>query len=243
MGSEKKIATVKKPKMQVDRLEKYLLAYQMRSEESQRKTEASQRKTEASQRKTEKALRELKESHQKLGKFVKENSRAIKRASGNFNTKWGDFLENLVEGDLVSLLRNWGFEDLDAEIHPIPKVIASNNDGTPKYELDLIVKNGALAFVVEVKTTLTIFDVDVFLGKLEVLKDDFSDYKNKAVYGCMAYINVEKETIKNPKTRKVKVTDALAYAQKNGLVTIRAPGGPANISTITNPKGFVPKMF
>ena len=95
----------------------------------------------------------------------------------------------------------------------------------------------------EVKTTLRVFDVDVFVGKLEQLKDDFSAYKGKQVYGCMAYIKAEKKEVKNPKTKKVEIEDGLAYAQENGLLTIRAPGGPANIATITNPRGFKLKEF
>ncbi len=146
--------------------------------------------------------------------------------------KWGRFLENLIEGDLVSLLRNWGFhQDIDEKIQPIPNVVASNDDGTDKYELDLIVKNGELAFIVEVKTTLRVFDIDAFVSKLELVKDDFPAYKGKKVYGCMAYINAEKKE------------DALVHAQKEGLITIRAPGGPANIATITNPKTLKLRAF
>ena len=187
--------------------------------------------------------RQGEENHRKLEESMRELSKEVKKASGNFNRKWGDFLENLVEGDLVSLLRNWGFhQDIDENIQPIPKVIAPNEDGTDKYEIDLIVKNGDLAFVVEVKTTLEVSDVDYFLEILDELKDDFPAYKGKKVYGCMAYINIEKEQTKKskkPKNRK----NALTYAQEKGLFTIRAPGGPSNIATITNPKDFTPKAF
>ena len=197
--------------------------------ELQRQGEENRRQIEESQRKTEKSLRELSED--------------LKKASGNFNRKWGDFLENLVEGDLVSLLRNWGFhQDIDENIQPIPKVIAPNEDGTDKYEIDLIVKNGDLAFIIEVKTTLEVSDVDYFLEILDELKDDFPAYKGKKVYGCMAYINIEKEQAKKSKKPK-NGKNALTYAQEKGLFTIRAPGGPVNIATITNPKGFTPRAF
>ena len=186
--------------------------------------------------------RQGEENHRKLEETMRKLGEDLNKASGNFNRKWGDFLENLIEGDLVSLLRNWGFDqDIDENIQPIPNVIAPNDDGTDKYELDLIVKNGDLAFVVEVKTTLEVSDVNYFLEKLEELKDDFPAYKNKTVYGCVAYINIEKEKSKGKKPKKKK--DALAYAHEKGLLTIRAPGGPANIATITSPKGLKLKEF
>ena len=196
-----------------------------------------------SKREAQEFRRESQESRHEIREFFKKLGKNIDKANGNFNLKWGDFLENLIEGDLVSLLRNWGFKNIDEKIQPIPKVIASNKDGTKKYELDLIVKNGDLAFIVEVKTTLRVFDVDVFVSKLEVVKDDFPAYKDKKVYGCMAYIKAEKKKVKNLTTGQFETEDALAYARENGLITIRAPGGPANIATITNPKGFRPYVF
>ena len=194
-------------------------------------------------RKLQESVRETNKLAKHALESARENRIAIQYANGNFNLKWGHFLENLIEGDLVSLLQNWGFKNINEKIQPIPNVTASNEDGTDKYELDLIVKNGDFAFIVEVKTTLRVFDVDVFVGKLKELKDDFPAYKDKEVYGCMAYINVEKKEVKNPETKQVEIEDGLAYAQEKGLITIRAPGGPCNIATITNPKGFVPKTF
>ena len=212
--------------------------------EMHRENKEIQREIQESQRQGEENHRKLEESQRKTDEVMRKLGKDLDQAKGDFTRKWGHFLENLIEGDLVSLLRNWGFhQHIDEKIQPIPNVTAPNEDGTDKYELDLIVKNGDLAFVVEVKTTLRVFDVDVFVSKLEVLKDDFPAYKGKEVYGCMAYIKTEKKEIKNLKTGQFETEDALAHAQKIGLITIRAPGGPANIATITNPKNFKPKAF
>ena len=186
--------------------------------------------------------REFKESQRKTKTFVEgvakaaaDNYKAICEANGNFNRKWGDFMENLVEGDLVSLLRNWGLEMINAETRPIPNVMARRNDGTPKYELDLIVKNGDYAIIVEVKTTLTIPKIDDFLKKLGQLKDDFSAYEGKTVYACMAYVKTDKG-----KDKKDRV---LSHLEEKGIFAIRAPGGPSNITTIENSKNFTPQKF
>ena len=196
------------------------------------------RKLEESQSKTDKSLRETKIFTENVAKAAAENYKAICEANGNFNRKWGDFMENLVEGDLVTLLRKWGLEMIDAEIRPIPNVKVPRDDGNTKYELDLIIKNGDYAIVVEVKTTLTIPKIDKFLKKLSMLKDDLSAYKGKTVYACMAYIKTGKD-----KKEKEKDDLVLPYLEEKGLFAIRAPGGPSNIATIENSKNFKPKTF
>ncbi len=214
MATDKKIMTP-------EELDRKIKETQLQTEEMRRETEEMRRENEEARRKTEESLREL--------------SKELRQHSGEFNRKWGDFMENLIEGDLVSLLRNRGLNMIDAEIQPIPKVVVPRDDGTPKYELDLIVKNGDFAIVVEVKTTLTVGKVDDFRQKLEMLKDDLPAYKNKTVYACMAYLKTDKG--------EEKEDQVLAYLEEQGLFAICAPGGPANIATITNAPGFVPRAF
>ena len=188
--------------------------------ESQLKTEESHRKTEESHRKTEESLRELEKS--------------LNKASGDFTRKWGHFLENLIEGDLVSLLRNWGLKEISAEIVPISNIKVPSLDGS-EYELDLIASNGDYAIVVEVKTTLTISKIDKFHKNLGMLKDDLPAYKEKKVYACVAYMKTAKETGEEDRV--------LAYLEECGIFAIKAPGGESNIARISNSKNFKPKTF
>ena len=207
-----------------------------------RELKESQREATESQREFKESMRELRESQRETKIFVEgvakaaaDNYKAICEANGNFNRKWGDFMENLIEGDLVSLLRSWGLEMIDAEIRPIPKATVSRDDGTTKYEYDLIVKNGDYAIIVEVKTTLTVPKIDKFLKKLSTLKDDLPAYKGKTIYACMAYLKTNKG--------KEEEDRVLPYLNEKGLFAIRAPGGPSNIATIENSKDFKPKTF
>ena len=197
-------------------------------QEDQREFWKGMRELKESQRETTESVRETQES-------VRELRKSIQEANGNFNRKWGDFMENLIEGDLVSLLRSWGLEMIDAEIRPIPKATVSRDDGTTKYEYDLIVKNGDYAIIVEVKTTLTVPKIDKFLKKLSTLKDDLCAYKDKTIYACMAYLKTDKG--------KEEEDRVLPYLEENGLFAIKAPGGPSNIATIENSKNFKPKTF
>ena len=143
--------------------------------ESHKKTEKSLRQTQEemreSQRRTEEVLKEL-------SKNVKENSEDLKLANGNFNNKWGSFLEKLVAGDLVSLLQDW-------EI-PVEKIISQKiiytPDRNPIAEYDLIAHNGDTIVVVEVKTTLTKGKVDAFVKKMKNYKKENIYAKNKKAF-------------------------------------------------------------
>ena len=124
---------------------------QKKTEAIQQKTEAGfqmlqeeQKKTEVAQQKTEVALRDLKET-------VAKTSESIDKANGNFNNKWGEFLENFIEGDLLNI-----FKKRNIEVNRIlPRVIVKRSDNTLEAEYDFIVANGEEVIVIEVKTTVS----------------------------------------------------------------------------------------
>ena len=185
--------------------EESLREYKREMQESQRKTEESQRKTEESIRKTQKA---------------------IDMANGNFNNKWGRFLENLLQGDLVNLLKERGIE--------VGRIISRKKtlreDGMAKSEIDILAVNKKDIVLTEVKTTLKSQDVDKFLEKLKNFKNAEPEYKDKTLYGAMAYLGVADRSIK-------------ARLRKMGLFLIQSPGGVKGVSIIVSGKNFKPKAF
>ena len=93
-------------------------------------------------------------------------------------------------------------------------------------EIDIIAKNGREIVVVEVKTTLKSEDIKRFLNILQYFTQLLPEYKDKKVYGAVAYLRTEEQSAK--------------YAEKQGLFVIRATG---NSSSIINKKDFKPKVF
>ncbi len=126
-------------------------------------------------------------------------------------------MESLVKGDLIRLLRERGIEvnDIAKEREKIFK--------GQHYEYDIIATNGDEMVVVEVKTTLRLKDVKGFVKKMQTFKEVFPQYKNKKVYGAMAYLKANESAAK--------------YAMKQKLFVIRATGGSASI---INSKNFRP---
>ena len=207
---------------------------QQKTEEAQQKTEEAQQKTEEAQQKTEKGLMELREAVRKQG----EN---LDKANGGFKDKWGSFVENLVKGTLVSLLKSKGI----AVTRLIPNYEVSDANLQPIAEFDLIASNGDEMVVVEVKTTLSNDKVDEFIQKIEKFdKSGFPTYKEgKKVYGAMAYLEVYERTKRAKKREQSKGEDSAIRAARKGLWLIEAPGGNVDFATIVNPADFVPRAF
>ena len=150
-----------------------------------------------------------------LAKSQKETDRSLKELKELFTGQWGKLIETLVEGDLIKLLKEKNI-----------KVERTHQNIKGKFEVDILAVNGEEIVVVEVKTTLRLKDVNYFIEKLEKFKTAFPEYKDKKIYGAVAYLKSNEGSDKN--------------SEKKGLFVIRATGGSASISNAPN---FKPRKF
>ena len=176
-------------------------------------------------RKMQETDRQMKETDIRIDKRLDRLDKSIDKTNGNFNNKWGKFVENLVHGDLINLLQGWGITAFRVQ----PRLEYPAYQGFRAGEFDLVAINGEEVVVVEVKSTLEKADVHRFIEKLEIFKQIPTEYKGKKIYGAVAYLEVIKE--------------ASEYAQSQGLFVIKAPGGDSKVSTLTNARDFKPKKF
>ena len=109
---------------------------------------------------------------------MRELNESLKDANGNFNNKWGHFIENLLEGDLVKLLNGQSIKV--EEVYPRFVVKKS---GVTVGEYDLVAVNGEEVVVVEVKTTLEKDHVGRSLEKPKTLRIEFPHTKIKPSMG------------------------------------------------------------
>ena len=162
---------------------------QQRTEEAQQRTEevlrASRQEVAQAQQKTEEAQQKTEEFLREMQRAVAQTQKNIDKANGNFNTKWGRFLENLVKGDLVKLLAS-----INIEVQRVqPRLIVPATEASGACELDLVAMNGEEIVVVEVKTTATREKVDRFLKQLRTFKLALPEYRDKRIYGALAYLS------------------------------------------------------
>ena len=207
--------------------EKALREAQEKTEKARREGEKERRKGEKERREGEKALREAQE---KTEKALQQLTKNLNAANGNFNNKWGNFLESLVKGDLVKLLskRNIKVDMVRS------RLVASDSSGKEVGEFDVVAMNGKEIVTVEVKTTLTKEKVEKFINKLKMFKKYFSEHRDKVLYGGVAFLCEPQDE---------EAESAAEYAEENGLFVILSPGGEGNVTTMSNSKDFKPRSF
>jgi len=168
----------------------------------------------------EKVWRIIQDQNKETQKMFQETDKKINKLEGFFSSQWGRFVETLVSGDLINMLkeRNINCNRIIARIKAYYK--------EREYEFDVVAVNGDEVVVVEVKTTLNVEDVKEFSENLKVFKAIFKEYKENKVYGAVAYLQID--------------GDADKYAYRQGFLVIKATG---KSSVITNDKKFVPKAF
>ena len=168
----------------------------------------------------EKRIKETGKQIQETGKQMKETDKKLKRLEALFTGQWGKLIESLVEGDLIALLKKRG-----VHVNRTIQRVSGSFQGNP-YEFDIIAVNGKEIVIVEVKTTFRVDDVKHFLEKLSHAKTWMTEYKDKTVYGAVAYLT----------------SNAASHimAEKQGLFVIKATG---NSAFIANKTDFNPKEF
>ena len=175
------------------------------------------REVAASQRETD---RRMQETDQLLKRQGAETDRRIRELHELFTGQWGKLMEALVAGDLIELLNR---RNIDVH-HTMTNV--TRDRGRRLVEIDILAVNGEEVVAVEVKSTLRVRDVDHFLDMLEHFTELLPEYRDRRVYGAVAWLRAQEW--------------ADRYAERRGLYVIRATGSSASI---TNRDDFMPRVF
>ncbi|MBQ6070438.1 MAG: hypothetical protein IKQ75_03275 [Bacteroidales bacterium] len=123
-----------------------------------------------------------------------------------FQTEWGRLIESLCTPAALKL-----FSDLDIGIsHIYTEGRKAKDNGIDRMEADIILCNGSVAVVGEVKTTCTVKHVDRFLEKMKQFKTMYPEFSSKTVYAAVAAIKYNQSSD--------------AYARNAGLFVIRTTG-------------------
>lgn len=164
--------------------------------------------------------RKMQEMSENTDRQMRATDRKLAKLEDLFTGQWEKLVETLVEGDLVKLL-----QERDIKVEATLTSLKGEYDGEYA-EFDIIAVNGKEVVVVEVKTTLQLSQVKYFIKKLEKFTKWRPEYKNKKVYGAVAYLKANAGSDK--------------YAKKQKLFVIKATGSSASI---TNSENFKPKVF
>ena len=136
----------------------------------------------------------------KLEKTVANTSRAV----DSLTTRWGRFVEELVEPAVIGLFRGKGIDVKETYSRARVK-----RQGIAM-EIDILAVDETEVVLVECKSRLSKDDVNEFLEKLSRFKEAFPHYKNYQAYGAVAAIEIDEGVDR--------------YAYKQGLFVIKPSG-------------------
>ncbi|PSN12758.1 hypothetical protein C7293_18870 [filamentous cyanobacterium CCT1] len=158
----------------------YALFRTSQAEADRRFAEADRRAAE-SKAEADRRAAEADRSLAELKRLVDHTTRAV----DGLTTRWGQFVENLVEPAVVRLFRERGIE-----VQETAHRVKSQRPGA-EMEIDILAINGDVAVAVEVKSRLSRQDVEYFLERLERFKQSFPHYGDYAIYGAVAAIEID----------------------------------------------------
>jgi len=191
--------------------------------EERKKTELQLQKTNRMVERLGEKIEELTAQSKETDKEMRALAAQLRKTDRDFNGKWGSLIEALVESIVVSLL-----QERNIAVTQLAETTGVIDTATRRRlaEFDMIAVNGEEVVVVEVKTTLNVRKVNEFIAKMTTFKGWFGQYRDKKVYGAIAFIKADASSDE--------------YAQKNKLFVIRAVGEGA---LILNDRGFEPREF
>ena len=179
------------------------------AEEFDRRLKESDRRIEQAKLESDRTIAELKRT-------VEQTNRAV----NSLTTRWGRFVEELVQPAVLRLFQEKGIDI--KEIYPRARV---KRQGIAM-EIDILAVDDTDVVLVECKSRLSKDDVDEFLEKLTRFKIAFPHYKNYQAYGAVAGIEIDEGIDR--------------YAYNKGLFVIKPSGDTVEI---INDENFRPRTW
>lgn len=162
--------------------------------------QASQAEADRRFAKSERQMQELKQISANTSRIAASTSREV----AGLTTRWGQFVENLVEPAVVRL-----FQERGILVQETARRMRSQRPGA-EMEIDIFAVDGDVAVAIEIKSRLSRQDIDDFLARLDRFRQAFPHYCDYQIYGAVAGIEVDEGVDR--------------YAYQRGLFVIKQTG-------------------
>jgi hypothetical protein len=188
--------------------------------QSDRRAEEAKREYDLHKMEIERILAESKKEREGSMAHLERTVAETTRAVNSLTTRWGRFVEELVEPAILQLFQAKGIDV--KEVYPRARV---KRQGIAM-EIDILAVDDTELVIVECKSRLSKDDVDEFIEKLTRFKIAFPHYENYQAYGAVAGIEINEGIDR--------------YAYKKGLFVIKPSGDSV---TILNDENFQPMTW
>ncbi|MEZ5672556.1 MAG: hypothetical protein R3E08_09295 [Thiotrichaceae bacterium] len=191
--------------------------------------QAAERRLQELDRKFQETDRIIKENNQaaekrsqELDRSIREGDRLLRKQIGDLGGRLGDFVEGMIKPSAVRL-----FQERGIDVHKVSRNVEVNDTQLNlAIEIDLLVVNGDSCILIEVKSNLSLDDVNEHLERMEKFKPLFPEYADKKALGAVAGMVISDNVAK--------------YAYRKGFFVIAQKGDTA---IILNDEKFQPTAW
>jgi len=174
------------------------------------------------QKETAERQKEIAERQKKTDEQIKKTSHEV----GKLGSKIGDIIENMVRGRVIKKFQALGYDVTGCSPNKEFRLEKLGISG----EIDLLLDDGPVGILVEVKTTLKSDHILEHIEKIE----NYRRYADAKGFG-------DKQHFIGAVAGAVIADNVAEFAQKNGMYVITQSGEAFEI--IPSPEGFVPKKW
>jgi predicted AAA+ superfamily ATPase len=204
---------------------------EMREQMKEMSLEADRRAQELNRKfqETDRKFQETDQKFQETAQRIKETDAQITRTSqevGKLTSRIGQVIENMVRGRIIKKFRALGYDVTGCSPNKEFEVEELGIYG----EVDLLLDDGPVGILIEVKTTLKIDDINEHIERIKNYRR-YADAKgfggNRHFIGAVA--------------GAVAAKNVVDFAQKNGMYVITQSGEAFEI--IPPPEGFIARKW
>jgi hypothetical protein len=175
----------------------------------------------AAEQRFQETVLQMKENSAKFDKQLADSEKSLRTQIGDVTKRLGEFVEGMIEPAAVRL-----FQERGLDVHRVISNLKVKDKNLGGIEIDLFVSNNDSCVLIEVKSNLSIDDVNEHLKRMEKFKSLFPEYAHKKTYGAVAGMVIADNVAK--------------YAYKKGFFVIGQQGDSA---VILNDQKFQPTAW
>ncbi len=191
-----------------------------RLQETERLLKEQAQETDRRFQENDRQLQETKTLIQAISEENRQVNRQLSKQLGELGGTWGRFVEDLVAPACERL-----FVERGIPVDQVSQRVRRRHQGET-LEIDVLVVNQGHVLAVEVKSRLSVDDINEFVADLERFRDFFPEYAQMQIYGAVAGIGID--------------SGADRYAYRQGLFVLAQAGDDV---VILNNDRFEPKRW
>lgn len=180
-------------------------------------------------RQTELMIQEIGQRQKETERIMRETAEQMKRTDKQIaalGSRIGEIVENMVKGNIVDKFQALGYDVTGCS----PNKSFRNKELEINGEIDILLDDGDVGILIEVKTTLETADVRDHIERME----KYRRYADARGFG-------DKQRFIGAVAGAVVKDEAAKFAQENGMYVIVQPGEAVEI--VAPPKKFAAKEW